>query len=358
VTFANVGRKGTTSIQSIATMAPPAGYRYGSPAAVFDVATTATVTGAIQLAFGFNPATFHHPAKVRVFHMENGAWVDRTTALDMAGKRVMGATTSLSPFALFEPLNIPPVANPGANRTDAGNLAAGAAITLTSAGSSDADGDTLTYRWTGPFPEGNGTVTGAAPTVTLPFGASQVALVVNDGETDSMAAVSNVTVTDFAITSSVVNGTVKTGQPASFTINVAPKGGDFNAAVSLGCNGLPAGLSCSFSLSSVTPGANSSAVTLTISRTTIGSMRRGNPFFALWLGLPFGVVLIRGKRRRLALLLLAIGLVVAMFACGGGGGGSGFSPQPTTSTSAATVTVTGTSEALSHSAAAQIVVGQ
>jgi hypothetical protein len=312
----------------------------------------------VQLAFGFNPAAFHHPAKVRLFHMESGVWVDRTTALDMAGKRVMGATTSLSPFALFEPLNAPPVANAGTNQTDAGNLAAGASITLNGAASSDADGDALSYRWTGPFPEGNGTVTGATPTVTLPFGASQVMLVVNDGETDSTAAVANVTVTDFAISSSVVSGTVKTGSPASFTIDVTPKGGSFTAAINLGCGGLPSGYSCSFSPSAVTPGANASSVTLTISRTALGSLRRANPFLALWLGLPFGLVLMKGKRRRLVLLLTALGLVAAMFACGGGGGGSGFTSQPSGSTGSAAVTVTGTSGALSHSTTAVVNMGQ
>jgi hypothetical protein len=155
-----------------------------------------------------------------------------------------------------------------------------------------------------------------------------------------------------------VNGTVKTGSPASFTIGVAPKGGSFSAAINLGCSGLPSGLSCSFSPSSVTPGANSSAVTLTISRTTSGSLRKTGPLLALWLGMPFGIVLMRSKRGRMALLLLALGLIAGMFACGGGGGGSGFSSQPSASTTGATVTVTGTSGALAHSTAAQIVVGQ
>ena len=67
---------------------------------------------------------------------------------------------------------------------------------LDGSGSSDPDEDDLTFTWTGPFPEGGGKVHGVSPIVTLPLGTSTVALVVNDGQVDSVPDTVDITVED------------------------------------------------------------------------------------------------------------------------------------------------------------------
>ena len=88
---------------------------------------------------------------------------------------------SLDPF----PLNQPPVADAGLDQTVECSNPVSTEVTLDGSGSNDPDDDPLTYTWTGPFPEGGGTVPGVNPTVTLPLGDHTITLVVNDREDDS-----------------------------------------------------------------------------------------------------------------------------------------------------------------------------
>ncbi|NYJ05885.1 PKD domain-containing protein [Petropleomorpha daqingensis] len=71
----------------------------------------------------------------------------------------------------------PPAADAGPSQTVDQTGPFGAAVTLDGSGSTDPDGDQLTYTWTGPF----GTATGVTPTVTLPVGTWTITLTVDDG---------------------------------------------------------------------------------------------------------------------------------------------------------------------------------
>ena len=92
--------------------------------------------------------------------------------------------------------NRPPTANAGPDQTVEWTTG-GAVVTLDGSGSSDPDGDTLTYTWTGPFPESGGTVSGVSPAVTLPsLGPFDITLVVNDGTVDGEPDTLTITVVD------------------------------------------------------------------------------------------------------------------------------------------------------------------
>lgn len=135
---------------------------------------------------------------------------------------------------------------------------------------------------------------------------------------------------------------VNAGASAMYTITVAPNPAPFNFAVTdFACSGLPTGAACSFSASSVTPGASSATTTLTITTTSrtlamVRSEGRSQQFaFAAWgsLGMLGFVGLAgvcgAGKRKRVGYLaglaLLVCGLVVS---CGGSGGSGGPVPNP------------------------------
>jgi len=363
--FAAITKPGLTGVTSTTGTQPPAGYRFGSPALVYDLHTTAAYAGNIRVAVSPGGVAFHHADKIHLFHFENGAWVDRTASVDSTHGTVTGMTSSLSPFIVVEPVDNPPVAKAAA-QTVPGSSNGGASVTLDASGSTDTFNTAMTYTWTGPFPEGSGTVTGVNPKVTMPLGASQVTLVVNDGEQNSAPATVNVTVSDFLLAPPTSPITLARGQSTSFNVVLTPKYGAFNEPVTLACGNLPAGVTCSIANDSVTPGAQGASATITLTASGSAAMHHSSePLFGFWMGgLPvFGVLLtgtMKRKHRRLWLLILtliAVLLIVGLVACGGGmGGGSNTNSTPTQSATSATVEITATAGGLQHSATAAIAI--
>ncbi|MEN8135155.1 MAG: SBBP repeat-containing protein [Thermodesulfobacteriota bacterium] len=74
--------------------------------------------------------------------------------------------------------NQPPLAEAGVDQTVECAGAFGSTFTLDGSGSTDPDGDALTYTWSGPF----GTKIGKVTTVTLPLGTHTITLTIDDGK--------------------------------------------------------------------------------------------------------------------------------------------------------------------------------
>ena len=353
VSFDTVIKPGnTTTISSALGVAPPTGYRAGTPATLHSLTSTAGFSGNMTIALALKSTTFHKPAKVRLFQFVSGTWIDCTTAVDPAGGRVLGRATSLSTFALFEPINHPPVAVVQ-HQVLSGTSPTGNSVPLYAGNSSDADDDALTYRWTGPFTEGNGTVSGQNPSVTLPIGVSTIALIANDGEADSAPSTATITITDFAVKIANPSATVGRGKSATIDLALSPIYGSYDNAVALSCPNMPAGMTCSFSSSSITPGANGATAQLTIATSSASASSHFREKFLLACGFfgLFGLVLVPRRRRsaQISVVVLVFALFVGLNACGGGGANqTSFVHQPSATT--VTVTVNATSGALQHSA--------
>jgi hypothetical protein len=156
----------------------------------------------------------------------------------------------------------------------------------------------------------------------------------------------NLPVPDYSVAASPATLTVTAGNSTTTTISVTPMNG-FNSAVSFSCtSGLPSGVSCSFSPSTVTPSgaAASTTLKLTASSSAAAMGRDGRPL-SPWAALA-AVLCCFGwkKKRRLQMMLLlavsAIGLSLL--------NGCGTQP-PADNTSSATITVTVSSESLQRS---------
>ncbi len=168
----------------------------------------------------------------------------------------------------------------------------------------------------------------------------------------SLAVNTDATWTDTGATSA----TVAAGQSVSYTFSAAPVGGTtFTGAVNFACANLPAQTSCGFNPTSITAGAGTTAVTLTISTAgpNVGTALRkavpssqfsvpsekpepprtggGRMTIALaWLlMIPLaGMILARSARREvprsvIAANTLALVWLALLAACGGLGGGGG-----------------------------------
>jgi uncharacterized protein (TIGR03118 family) len=199
------------------------------------------------------------------------------------------------------------------------------------------------------------TAGGSAGQPNFPAGGSATAVFA------SLVPVAAVGTPGFSLNLSAMSTTVTPGGSTNLMVDAAAVGG-FNGQISLTCSA-PAGLTCSFNPSTISPGSSASSSTLTIAAAAAPPVGGGGylvtGMMALLPGLGlFGTLLTTRKRKPLTrksvrwMSLLGLLLVVSLFALG-----CGSSNKPTTPVAQqVTVMVTGTSGALSQSAAVTVTV--
>jgi len=174
----------------------------------------------------------------------------------------------------------------------------------------------------------------------------------------TLVPASTATNADFSLALSAQSATVMMGGSTTLSVNVSPSGG-FNSAVSLTCSA-QAGVSCSFSPSSITPGSSAATSTLTVAAASIAPPSGYSvPMTMGWLplsGLGAVGMICAGRRekwtarKRKAVMWLGGTIVLALFTfftLGCGGGSS--TPSKTNTPNTVTMMVIGTSGSISHS---------
>ena len=105
LTFDNVTGSGATTVTSSDPNDEPplpTQFQLGAPATIFDIETTATFTGSVEVCFDYSGVTYGNENVLKLLHYDGAAWVDVTTSLDTDADIICGSVTALSPFAVAQ----------------------------------------------------------------------------------------------------------------------------------------------------------------------------------------------------------------------------------------------------------------
>jgi hypothetical protein len=167
----------------------------------------------------------------------------------------------------------------------------------------------------------------------------------------------NLPTPDFTLSLAPASLSVASNQAASTMVSIASLSG-FSQTISFSCSGLPPGISCNFSPSSVTPIFGSGATTLTVSANSIASQASpiSIPFLPVT-ALAFVLFWFGPRRRRQNSLLQLVALsTISLFLLSGCGNSKTLISSPPPVTSA--ISLTATAGSLAHSTTLTVTVNQ
>lgn len=103
LTFASVTSPGQTTVTSSTHgNAIPAGFKLGTPPQYYEIQSTASFSGDVQVCVAYPPGNVMVPQNLRLFHDAGEGWTDVTTSNDLTRRVVCGTVSSLSPFVIAE----------------------------------------------------------------------------------------------------------------------------------------------------------------------------------------------------------------------------------------------------------------
>ncbi|MBK9745767.1 MAG: carboxypeptidase regulatory-like domain-containing protein [Chloroflexi bacterium] len=143
--FSQITQSGTSSLITLPPGPPPPnGFKLGNPPTYYELTTSASFAGSIQVCIDYSAITVGNESRLKLFHLDHPNWVDVTSLgyPDTTNNIICGTVTSLSPFAILEPENQPPTVQLGMQYS----VAEGSVTSLTAIGS-DPEGNILTYSW-------------------------------------------------------------------------------------------------------------------------------------------------------------------------------------------------------------------
>ncbi len=228
----------------------------------------------------------------------------------------------------------------------------GVAFTLTVTGSNFVSNSSVLWNGvarTTTFVDATG-LQASIPATDLAAGGEFEVSVSNPLPAGGGSAGSPFSVSDFSVEALPEVTTVPAGQRAVFTVQVSPRYGSFDSAVTFRALGLPRGCTASFSPTTLTPGGAAATTTLTLATTArsgAGAATIAGPggllppgaalLLAVAILLAFGAARrpsFRKNALRPAAAFLLIAMLVLLSACGAGGG------DQETGTPAGTYTIT------------------
>ena len=127
-TFSSVSSRGSTQVTtSTAGAAPPPGVQLRPGGLYYDVETTATFTGPVDVCVGYDAAAYDGYA-MQLFRLDDAGWTDVTSSND--GTTLCGSATSLGTFAIFAHDATPPTLTVPADVVVDATDPAGASVTF------------------------------------------------------------------------------------------------------------------------------------------------------------------------------------------------------------------------------------